>query len=198
MVKAMGKIRERNNCYAGFHAKRAQAFAEVNLKMFQAGLVKRRLVKMGALCEAVARVLERQPPKSKQARWAMILDFALSRGILTEMPKRIAVRSTPLPREIMPPAVYRASKAEFDAFYRTPQWRRLRMEAFLKYGRRCACCRAKNKPFHVDHIRPRSRYPHLELDLNNLQILCEDCNLGKGGWNAVDFRDVPAPATQGK
>lgn len=29
------------------------------------------------------------------------------------------------------------------------------------------------------HIRPRSKYPHLALRLDNLQLLCHDCNLAK-------------------
>ncbi|WP_425289641.1 HNH endonuclease [Shewanella algae] len=44
------------------------------------------------------------------------------------------------------------------------------------------CNRTKaehNIVLHVDHILPRSKYPHKALDINNMQILCEDCNLGK-------------------
>ena len=33
---------------------------------------------------------------------------------------------------------------------------------------------------HVDHIKPRSKYPKLALDQSNLQPLCETCNLKKG------------------
>ena len=43
---------------------------------------------------------------------------------------------------------------------------------------------------HVDHIKPRSKYHELELDFNNLQILCEDCNLGKLNINEEDFRNI--------
>ncbi|MFC6439812.1 HNH endonuclease [Bowmanella sp. JS7-9] len=32
---------------------------------------------------------------------------------------------------------------------------------------------------HVDHVKPRAKFPELALDINNLQILCETCNLGK-------------------
>ncbi len=45
-------------------------------------------------------------------------------------------------------------------------------------------------PLHVDHIKPRSKYPDLALDINNLQILCESCNLGKGAWDETDFREA--------
>ena len=40
----------------------------------------------------------------------------------------------------------------------------------------------------VDHIKPRSRYPALELTLTNLQVLCNDCNMGKSNDDETDFR----------
>jgi len=41
---------------------------------------------------------------------------------------------------------------------------------------------------HVDHIRPRSKSPSLELDPDNLQVLCKACNLGKSNLDDTDFR----------
>jgi 5-methylcytosine-specific restriction endonuclease McrA len=41
---------------------------------------------------------------------------------------------------------------------------------------------------HVDHIKPRRKYPHLALVFDNLQVLCHDCNHGKGN-EIFDFRD---------
>jgi 5-methylcytosine-specific restriction endonuclease McrA len=41
---------------------------------------------------------------------------------------------------------------------------------------------------HVDHIKPRSRFPHLELSLDNLQVLCAACNVGKGNRDEIDWR----------
>lgn len=77
-----------------------------------------------------------------------------------------------------------------EDFYASEQWRTLRFEALQKYGRQCQCCgrRPPAVVLHVDHIKPRSRYPQLQLQLNNLQILCEDCNLGKSNKSSVDFR----------
>lgn len=79
-----------------------------------------------------------------------------------------------------------------DAFLMTYEWRKVRMEALKKYGARCQCCGAT--PAHgavmnVDHIKPRKLYPHLALDLNNLQVLCHDCNHGKGNWDMTDWRE---------
>jgi len=41
---------------------------------------------------------------------------------------------------------------------------------------------------HVDHIKPRSRYPELSLEIENLQVLCEDCNMGKSNVFETDWR----------
>lgn len=41
---------------------------------------------------------------------------------------------------------------------------------------------------HVDHIKPRSLYPELAYDKNNLQILCDDCNIGKLNRFETDYR----------
>lgn len=74
-------------------------------------------------------------------------------------------------------------------FYKSDDWRELRMKALIKYGRRCMCCGAIEAIFHVDHIKPRSKNPSLQLDINNLQVLCEACNLGKSNTDETDWRD---------
>lgn len=76
-------------------------------------------------------------------------------------------------------------------FYSSRAWRLLRYQAFEKYGNRCQCCGAEPSDgikLHVDHVKPRSTNPKLALDLNNLQILCEDCNLGKLNQFSTDWR----------
>jgi len=84
--------------------------------------------------------------------------------------------------------------AEPDAekdFYRSVKWLRLRMQAFERYGNRCSCCGATAEDgvhLHVDHIKPRSTHPELALDLENLQILCDACNLGKSNLSEKQWR----------
>jgi len=77
-----------------------------------------------------------------------------------------------------------------EGFYWSEEWRVLRYKALLKHGKRCQCCGAtsEDSKLHVDHVKPRSKYPSLELRLDNLQILCEDCNKGKGAWDQTDHR----------
>lgn len=81
---------------------------------------------------------------------------------------------------------------EFDkaAFYKSIQWRQLRYLALRNSGG-CNCCGAKASDgvyLHIDHIKPISRYPELRLSLDNVQVLCEDCNVGKGSWDETDWR----------
>lgn len=52
----------------------------------------------------------------------------------------------------------------------------------------CGATPATGAVINVDHIKPRKKYPHLALEISNLQILCHDCNHGKGNWDETDWR----------
>ena len=70
-------------------------------------------------------------------------------------------------------------------------WRSLRFQVLRDRGAKCELCgqgRSATVSLHVDHIKPRSKYPHLALEYSNLQVLCSDCNLGKGNRDETDFR----------
>jgi 5-methylcytosine-specific restriction endonuclease McrA len=76
-------------------------------------------------------------------------------------------------------------------FLQSYEWRSIRMRVLKRDGARCCCCGASAKTgavVNVDHIKPRRKYPKLALDLNNLQVLCADCNHGKGNWDTTDWR----------
>lgn len=78
------------------------------------------------------------------------------------------------------------------------EWTTLRYQALQKHGRRCMCCGASPETgatLHVDHIKPRSKFPQLALDLSNLQVLCAACNKGKGNWDETDFREPETTLT---
>ena len=77
------------------------------------------------------------------------------------------------------------------SFYATEEWKRLRYDALKKSSGRCLCCgvsAADGAVLRVDHIRSISSAPHLKADPNNLQVLCNDCNWGKGGKDSTDWR----------
>ena len=79
-------------------------------------------------------------------------------------------------------------------FYATREWQELRYRALVLHGSSCLCCGRNYKEdkvkIHVDHIKPRSLRADLELDINNLQVLCEDCNMGKSNKDDTDWRPV--------
>ncbi len=81
-----------------------------------------------------------------------------------------------------------ANSSEFLESY---EWRSLRYEVLKLHGAKCQLCnhsREDGLKMHVDHIKPRKKYPQLALDINNLQVLCEVCNHGKGNWDETDWR----------
>lgn len=89
-----------------------------------------------------------------------------------------------------------------EAFYKSWEWRTLRLKALQEHGRVCKCCGNRPGMFYasgepvrivIDHIKPISKYWHLRLDPSNLQPLCDECNQGKGNWDETDFRSPEAP-----
>ena len=77
-----------------------------------------------------------------------------------------------------------------DGFYMSREWRDVRYKALVKHGAVCHCCgasRSDGKKLHVDHIKPRSKFPEFALDPENLQVLCDACNIGKGDGEAITF-----------
>lgn len=85
----------------------------------------------------------------------------------------------------------RFTKQENADFYVSREWRQIRYIALRNANGCCQCCGAKAGKgivLHVDHIKPRSKYPELQLSIANLQVLCEDCNLGKSNLWEDDWR----------
>lgn len=83
-----------------------------------------------------------------------------------------------------------ASHVRSRDFLRSREWLELRYLALKLAGGRCQCCGATAEDgarIHVDHIKPRSKYPRLALQLNNLQILCGECNIGKSNTDKTDW-----------
>lgn len=78
-----------------------------------------------------------------------------------------------------------------NSFLGTSVWRQLRMTVLEHYGSQCMCCGAipgGDIVMNVDHIKPRKTHPHLALEFDNLQVLCNVCNHGKGNWSTADLR----------
>lgn len=75
----------------------------------------------------------------------------------------------------------------YEKFYRTPEWRILR-KVFLRTQNKinshyiCYLCQ---KPIYwrdltIDHLKPRSKFPDLALEITNLRLAHRQCNSSKG------------------
>jgi 5-methylcytosine-specific restriction endonuclease McrA len=83
------------------------------------------------------------------------------------------------------------SQKKIDNFYGSWEWKRLRYDFIKKNIRKCKCCGATPDDgisINVDHIKPIRHYWHLRTKEYNLQVLCADCNMGKGSRDETDWR----------
>lgn len=68
------------------------------------------------------------------------------------------------------------------------KWQKLRRRVFSAYGRVCMKC-GSTGVLHVDHIKPKSKFPELAYVFDNLQVLCKDCNYEKSNKTCDDYRN---------
>jgi len=86
---------------------------------------------------------------------------------------------------------YLYSRENAIKLYKSEEWRSLRYEVLKEQGGVCQLCGRSKKHgvvLHVDHIKPLSKNWELRLTKSNLQVLCEDCNLGKSNKDCIDWR----------
>lgn len=101
------------------------------------------------------------------------------------------IKSKPVSVVIPGNVTSRVGKKKDGDFYESWEWKRVRYEILKEHGAKCMLCGATKEDgakICVDHVKPRARYPHLELEKSNLQVLCNDCNMGKGRWDETDWR----------
>lgn len=78
-----------------------------------------------------------------------------------------------------------------DGFYESREWLDLRYRVLQKAGGSCKLCGCRatpENPIQVDHIKPRSLHPELQLAESNMQVLCRNCNQGKSNKDDTDWR----------
>lgn len=121
--------------------------------------------------------------KAKEALTKLVLQDKVVQEMINKKVAKIKAAQTKLWTYIP----YKQGLAS-NQFYNTREWIEARYKTLVKYGKVCQCCGASNVVLHVDHIKPRSKYPHLELDIDNLQVLCEACNVGKSNKDVTDWR----------
>ena len=72
--------------------------------------------------------------------------------------------------------------------YTDKRFKRLRYPVLKANNFKCCACNSTEAELHIDHIKPVSKYPELAFDINNLQVLCKDCNLSKSNKFEDDLR----------
>ncbi len=83
-------------------------------------------------------------------------------------------------------------KVEDRLFLQSKEWKRLRYKALKFHGNKCQSCGSSpdtGAVLNVDHILPRRLFPNHALQLENLQVLCSECNEGKGNWDMTSFKE---------
>lgn len=104
-------------------------------------------------------------------------------AVIEELKNRVAVI----------PNYFSINDANPNSLY-NQMWRRVRIEVLEFYKGECAICGRNFKDdrvkIHVDHIIPKSHTPQLALYFSNLQLLCEECNVGKGHNYSTDWRST--------
>ena len=101
--------------------------------------------------------------------------------------RRYDANPSPMPTLVLVDGV----DVKSTAFLQTPTWKRIRYDALVAANGRCECCGASpadGVKLNVDHIKPRAKRPDLAADPWNLQVLCSECNEGKGNRDATDWR----------
>lgn len=74
-------------------------------------------------------------------------------------------------------AMPRKIKKPKKVYYTKEEWAVAREAVFSRDGRICYMCQCEATQ--VDHVLPKSKYPHLALDLTNLKPICWPCNRKK-------------------
>ena len=75
------------------------------------------------------------------------------------------------------PVIKPRKRKHKKVYYTKEEWEEAREAVFLRDGRICYRCQCEATQ--VDHVLPKSKYPHLALDLTNLKPICWPCNRKK-------------------
>lgn len=158
--------------------------------------------------DAISKI-EAIPPKERSRLQGVSRAFIASNGIerfakaategagLVEMPVMPAPKSKLAKPRSSPRPPDNTKAIVRGRFYKSWEWRTLRMLVLKQHGPVCMCCGAERGDVNmsgeavkicVDHIKPLSTHWHLRLDPSNLQVLCDECNQGKGAWDETDWR----------
>jgi 5-methylcytosine-specific restriction enzyme A len=66
-----------------------------------------------------------------------------------------------------------------NLLYQSAEWKELRKKVMHRDNYMCTKCKTKNSitnSLQVEHVKPKSIYPELMFDLNNVITLCKRCH----------------------
>ena len=116
-------------------------------------------------------------------------------GLDINTAKIATITKQPIMPKLKYPKKHNSGYIELREFLNTElgkmKWQEVRFDALkLGNGKCCLCGRSAKDGtiLHVDHIKPKSLYPELAFEVTNLQVLCEDCNMGKSNRDETDWR----------
>jgi len=64
----------------------------------------------------------------------------------------------------------------WQRFKNSSKWKRTRKAAFERDSYTCVWCGKVGGILHPDHIKPKSKFPELMFDLDNIRTLCRECH----------------------
>ena len=77
-----------------------------------------------------------------------------------------------------------------ENIYQSTRWADIKKVIYSLYDFKCMKCGTNQNEMHVDHICPVSKYPAMKWSINNLQLLCKNCNMEKSNVNENDYRTL--------
>lgn len=114
----------------------------------------------------------------------MSSDFDFLRKIVSrifENRARLDVHVEHLKREAIEIERYYDPREEFNRWRDSSEGKGWKSEQYRRQKGCCLLCSnsIEVKGAHIDHIKPISKFPELNLTLSNLQVTCAPCNLRK-------------------
>ena len=73
--------------------------------------------------------------------------------------------------------VEKPKRKKKTVYYSNKEWAAARKHVFARDGYHCYVCNATATQ--IDHLLPKSKYPELALNLENLKPICWNCNKSK-------------------
>jgi hypothetical protein len=68
-------------------------------------------------------------------------------------------------------------------------YRKLRRFALDRANNQCQICSSQHK-LHLDHVKPKSLFPELALNKDNVRILCQDCHINTDSYGGKIFKRI--------